>query len=176
MRYLFQQKYTHTCVGADKRKRTSEKNQAALYRLYKKPGRPKGARKGTYPWFSISSEHHYRANSPRRTAYPLTYIHICTRVSVGRESDGSRALLAVIESARGNRNLADRCTSISVNLRPSRGQLTGWWLCAEECGIVRGKSSDANERDSVVFVWQRTEVKRHAHHCIRESLAVFRKV
>lgn len=45
--------------------------------------------------------------------------------SVGRESDGSRALLAVIESARGNRNLADPCTSISVNLTPSRGQLTG---------------------------------------------------
>lgn len=41
--------------------------------------------------------------------------------------------MAVIESARGNRNPADPCTSISVNLTPSGGQLTGSvWLASNE--------------------------------------------
>lgn len=56
------------------------------------------------------------------TRIVLVVQHIAT---VGRERDGSRALLAVIENARGNRNLADPCTSISVNLTPPGGQLTG---------------------------------------------------
>lgn len=89
-------------------------------------------------WAASSSSSSYR--EPRR-----------------RESGGSRALLAVIESARGNRNPADPCTSISVNLTPSGGQLTGSvWPANErtQTNVYCMRTKGGRGGSSVVFKYR----------------------